>query len=97
MKDERRSAFWMKQLDERILEYLHEEGWATPSMMSDAMGFSASEGHIRERCEMLRYIGFIDVLHGQMYELDTDGRLYLMGQVDARYRPEPTVDRVLRS
>jgi len=87
----------MKQLDERILEHLDEEGWATPSIMAKTPRFSASEEHIRERCQMLRYIGFIDVIHGRMYELDTDGKLYLNGEVDARYRPKPTVDRVLRS
>ena len=96
MNGGRQSAFWMKQLDERILEYLDEEGWATPSIMARSPAFSASEGHIRERCQMLRYIGFIDVIHGRMYELDTDGQLYLKGKIDARCRPEPTVDRVLR-
>jgi hypothetical protein len=93
---ERRSAYWMKQLDERILEHLDQEGWATPSMMAQERGFSASEGHIWERCQMLYYIGFIAPMHSDMYELTTDGKLYLEGKIDARHRPRPTVDRVLR-
>lgn len=94
--EERRSAYWMKQLDERILEHLESEGWATPGIMADTKGFTASEGHIRERCQMLFYIGFIVPIHSDMYELTTDGQLYLQGKIDAKHRPKPTVERVLR-
>ena len=86
----------MKQLDERILEYLDEEGWATPEMMARDPAFTASPGHICERLEMLRYIGFVAKIHGDMYELAGDGRSYLEETIDAQYRPRPTVDRVLR-
>ncbi|EMA23120.1 hypothetical protein C442_08841 [Haloarcula amylolytica JCM 13557] len=91
----RKSAFWMKQLDERILEHLDREGWATPSIMAKTKGFSASEGHIRERCLMLQYTGFVAPITSDMYELTTDGIQYLRGQIDARHRPKPTVERVL--
>ena len=94
---ERQSAYWMMQVDERILEYLQREGWGTPSIIARSRGFRVSEGHIRDRCQMLRYVGFVDTLANNMYELTTDGVLYLHGQIDARHRPEPTVDRVLRS
>lgn len=87
----------MKQLDERILEHLETEGWATPSTMAEEKGFTASEGHIWERCQMLHYVRFIAPIHGDMYELTTDGKLYLEGKIDAEHRPRPTVDRVLRS
>ncbi|MDG5778942.1 hypothetical protein VB773_01385 [Haloarculaceae archaeon H-GB2-1] len=86
----------MKQLDERILEHLYSEGWASPSIMAKTTEFTASEGHIRERCQMLRYVEFVDTITSDMYELTTDGVLYLHGKVDARHRPKPTVDRVLR-
>ena len=86
----------MKQLDERILEHLDREGWATPSIMAKTKGFTASEEHIRERCLMLQYTGFVEPITGSMYELTTDGIQYLRGQIDARHRPEPTVERVLR-
>ncbi|MDS0280642.1 hypothetical protein [Haloarcula onubensis] len=94
--DGRKSAYWMKQLDERVLEELYWEGWSSPSILAKKEGFTASEGHIRERCQMLRYVGFVDTLASDMYELTTDGILYLHGQVDARHRPTPTVDRALR-
>jgi hypothetical protein len=86
----------MKQLDERILEHLDSKGWATPETMSGEKGFVASPGHISERCQMLHYIGFIDPMYGDIYELTTDGQLYLSGEIDAKHRPQPTVDRVLR-
>lgn len=92
----RKSAFWMKQLDDRILEYLHSNGLATPDMLARERGFSASEGHIGERCRMLQYAGLVVPLHGDMYELTIDGILYLKGKIDAEHRPWPTVDRALR-
>ena len=92
----RKSAFWMKQLDERILEHLGREGWATPSIMANTKGFTASEGHIRERCLMLQYAEFIAPITNDMYELTSDGIQYLHGEIDARHRPKPTVDNVLR-
>lgn len=92
----RKSVFWMKQLDERILEHLDAEGWSTPFIMSREPGFTASPGHIKERLQMLQYAELVYPLHGDMYELTTDGRLYLEGRIDARYRPWPTIDRALR-
>ena len=86
----------MKQLDERILEHLDQYGWATPNMIAREEQISCSEGHVWERCQRLHYVGFIDPFHSDMYELTTDGRLYLEGKVDARYRPWPTVERVLQ-
>ena len=91
------SAYWMKQLHERVLEHLESEEWATPAVMADTKGFTASERHIWERCQMLFYIGFIAPMHSDMYELTTDGQLYLKGKIDVRHQPKPTVDRVLRS
>jgi hypothetical protein len=91
----RKSAFWMKQLDERILEVLEVEGWSTPSILARERGFCASEGHIRERCQMLQYAGLIAPISGDMYELTIEGIHYLDGKIDARYRPWPTPGRAL--
>jgi hypothetical protein len=91
----RQSAFWMKQLDERILEHIQANGWATPRLMAQASHFTASRGHIRERCQMLHYVRFIEPIYGDAYDLTTDGQMFLDGEIDARYRPWPTVERVL--
>lgn len=90
------SDWWVEQTDERVLEYLAERGWATPAILAGERGFSASEDRIAERCEMLRYAGFVVPLYGDAYEITRWGRLYLEGEVDARHQPTPTVDRVLR-
>lgn len=94
--DRRKSAFWMTQLDERIMEQLQLEGWSTPSILARERGFSASEDHILERCQMLQYAGLIAPITGDTYELTIDGVHYLDGKIDARYRPWPTVERALR-
>jgi len=46
---------------------------------------------------MLYYIRFIEPIYNDMYDLTTDGILYLQGKIDADHRPRPTVERVLRS
>lgn len=92
----RQSACWMEQIDERILEYLDSEGWGTPTMMAESKQFKASPGRIGERCKMLQYAGMVAPIHDEMYELTMNGELYLKEEIDARYRPWPTVDRVLR-
>jgi len=86
----------MRQLDERILEYLHNEEWGTPEMMEHNADFGVSIGQIRERCQMLQFAGLVAPIYRDAYELTTDGQQYLEGEIDARHRPWPTVDRVLR-
>lgn len=97
MMDGRKQAGWMDILDERILEFLHANGWATPKIMAGKRPFTASEGRIQERCRMLHYAGLVAPIHGEMYELTLDGRMYLEGEIDAEHRPWPTADRALRS
>lgn len=65
----RQSAYWMEQTDERILEYLDSEEWATPRMMARDREFSASEGRIRERCQFLQYAGLVAPVYDDGYEL----------------------------
>lgn len=94
----RRQARYLIALDERILEYLSGEPWATAEEMAGHRGFTAPERTIQERCRVLAEIDFVaPVVDGPdpgMWELTTWGRLYLAGEVDARLR-EPT-KRALR-
>ena len=92
----RKSAYWMEQIDERILEHLSENGWSKPRIMARERGFESSRGRIRERCKRLQYVAFVAPMHGEMYEITTWGLLYLDGEIDARHQPTPTVDRVLK-
>jgi hypothetical protein len=86
----RRTARWMQQLDERILEYLARDGWATPAIISREVGLEASKARIRERLRALRYAGFVAPFAGDCYELTTWGQLYLEGDLDAAHQPRPT-------
>lgn len=81
----------MHQLDERILEYLNREGWATPSIMVREEGLRASRARIRERCRALRHAGLVAPFADGCYELTTWGQLYLTGDLDAAHQPRPTV------
>lgn len=92
----RRSAPWMCQLDERIIEHLHDEPWTSPHTMAAAFRATATKAKIRERCEVLSEAGLIGPLWegAGLYELTTSGRLYLEGQLDAEAVPAPGPVRV---
>lgn len=90
----RKTGMWMRQLDERILEHLREEGWSSPSIMQSRPDFQClgtSEGTIAERCCVLTSAELIAPIHGGMYEITTWGSLYLKGDLDAQHlRPCPS-------
>jgi len=85
----------MTREDDRILEMLENDGWATPSMLSREAFRSVSEGHVGERLEFLRYAGLVYCVHGDMYKISSEGRMYLTGDLDASHLPTPTVERCL--
>jgi|GEM_PF-776742 len=87
--ERRKSAWWMEQLDEQIMEFIREEGWASPRLLQGEKGISASEGRIRERCLCLHYAGFIAPISGEMYDLTSEGILYLKGAINAENYPRP--------
>lgn len=91
----RRSAEWMEQTDDRILEHIQEEGWSSPTIMASLNSFEAPKGILSDRCKMLSQAGFLSPIHGDMYELTTWGMQYLEGEIDAAHHPVPNV-RVLR-
>ena len=93
---DRKTAFWMKQLDERIMETLRDEDWATPRIIARQTKTACSQGHIRERIDKLRDIGFVVQLHGDTFVLTHDGQLYLEGKIDANNRPWPPGEQMLR-
>lgn len=93
----RKTATWMRWVDERLLEHLDEHGWSTPSMISshpEFKGFDASRGQIRERLQMLADPGLMGRGHEDIYEIATWGQQYLQGELDAENQPKPTPKRV---
>jgi hypothetical protein len=83
----------MCTLDERIIEYVNESILATPSIMSREIRFNASEARVRERCGILSYVGLIAPLvqGSELYEITTQGKEYLAGELDVAHQRRPRV------
>lgn len=81
----------MTQIDERILEYLREEGMGTPSMMERHLRFTASTKRIESRCWALVERELIAPVHRDMFEITRWGLAYLRGDLDAHYLPRHSV------
>lgn len=90
----RKTATWMQQLDDRILEHLNEEPWSSVAIMASRPEVVASKARIRERCQMLACAGLIVPLHRDMYEITKWGSLYLEGKLDADHQPRPSIERL---
>jgi len=82
----------MTPLDERVLELLAAEGWATPQSIARRVSQTASVGRVRERCGLLTEAGLVAPLTRERrhYELTGAGRRYLAGQLDVRAQPWPS-------
>jgi len=92
----RRMGPWMYPVDERILEHLAEESWATPSTMATQSEFQqlyADEDYIRQRCSELVSRELIAPVVGdsEMYEITSWGLAYLRGDLDASHLPNWSV------
>jgi hypothetical protein len=83
----RSSGRWMMQIDERILEYLDDEGWGTPATMKDELGCTVSEKRLKSRCKSLCERELVAPVHGDMYEITRWGQAYLRGNLDAHHLP----------
>jgi hypothetical protein len=90
----RKNAHWMKQQDDRILEYLDREGWASASLIASEASIDISEGHLNDRLRMLWYAGLVSPTWSDAYEITTLGALYLRGELDAEHLPRPTIESV---
>ena len=61
----RKPASWMIQVDERIMEWIRENGFASPGILSRERGFDISSGYIRDRCKWLQYAGLLAPVSGR--------------------------------
>ena len=92
----RKNAGWMRQADDRVLEYLDREGWGDPELIITCPSINATEGIIRDHLRLLQYAGLVAPLWSDAYELTTWGAPCLRGGLDAGHRPRPTPERVRR-
>lgn len=81
----RLDADWMTRADDRILEFLREEGPHPPSKMAndDRLRFSAE--YIGRRCrDYLVPHGLVRNLGNGVYAITETGEQYLEGELDAK-------------
>jgi len=78
------------------LEYVAESIVATPSQMENTIRFDASEGRIRERCDMLRQAGLVAPITegGDLFVVTIQGREYLQRDLDAAHQATPNFKNV---
>lgn len=79
----RRSAEWMTIADERILEFLCEEGPRQPKQIANDERMMFSDQYIGQRCRMLAPYGLIRNLGNGLYAITEAGQQYLDGTLDA--------------
>lgn len=79
----RRSGKWMILADDRILEFLVEEGPKPPSAIAEDNRIPWGTQHVNNRCIKLTSSGLIDNLGRGVYTITDEGEAYLAGELDA--------------
>ena len=78
----RHSGNWMTLVDDRILEYLHENEAASPTEMMQGGPIKFSRAYIGRRCKKLKEEGLIREISDATYVITEDGETYLRGNLD---------------
>lgn len=74
----------MAQPDDRILEFLREEGPSTPKKMFDDGRVRFSRPYINVRCKELAEYGLLNHLGNGVYVITEQGEQYLKGELDTQ-------------
>lgn len=87
----RLSADWMSKADDRILEYLEQEGPHSPGRIAESEMVRFSRKTINMRLIKLEQAGLVekDAIGRGVYEISEIGEQYLTGDLDARELDEP--------
>nr|WP_308201021.1 MarR family transcriptional regulator [Halorubrum ezzemoulense] len=72
----------MTSLDDRILEFLHENNPTTPTKMTTGASLPYSRQHVDRRCKKLDEEGLLESLGNGVYMITEDGEAYLKGYLD---------------
>lgn len=84
----RYSGKWMSLADDRILEYISEEGSGSPQEMANNQ-IRFSRAHLSRRCKKLVDYGLLNHLGNGVYVITEEGEQYLEGELDtAEIKPE---------
>jgi hypothetical protein len=84
-------ADWMVMADDRLLEFLKEEGPRSPTRISEDDRMTFRREYFNTRLIKLEKAGFVkkDAIGRGVYEISAQGQQYLSGSFDARDLPEP--------
>jgi predicted transcriptional regulator len=72
----------MTLADDRILEYIREEGSGAPTEMKESEYVRFSAAYISQRCKELVKRGLLQHLGNGVYVITEDGERYLDGELD---------------
>lgn len=78
----RKSASWMTIWDDRILEYVDEEGSATPKKLDESGFIHVSRSQISRRLRRLAEGSLLEHLGNGVYVITDEGEAYLEEQFD---------------
>lgn len=82
-------AEWMGIVDDRILEYLDDDGPASPANLEKDDRMPYSRNYMNKRLLLLQKIGLVEVIGNGVYRITPDGRAYLAGDKDLRETEKP--------
>jgi len=78
----RYSGDWMVLADDRILEYIRENGSGSPGEMADSGYVRYTGSYISKRCKKLVEHGLLNDLGNGVYTITERGEKYLEGEID---------------
>jgi len=82
----RRHAEWSTLVDERIMEFLRDQGSRQPKQIADGLadaGMEYNQKYVGRRCRKLASEGLLRNLGNGIYTLAENGEQYLDGELDA--------------
>lgn len=79
----RLSADWMSLADERILEFLSEQGPRSPTKIVESGLVRFTRPHVNKRCQKLESYGLLQNIGNGVYMITDKGEEYLAGELDA--------------
>lgn len=79
----RKSGDWMSIWDDRILEYILENGSGSPTEIANSDYVHISKQHTSRRLRTLADHGLLNSLGNGIYQINKKGRHYLIGNFDA--------------
>ena len=79
----RRSATWMSIWDDRILEFVRENGTSSVGEIAKSPYIRISNAHVSRRCAELANHGLLLKFANGVYAISDQGEEYLDGAIDA--------------